>query len=206
MQHLKAQRGGTIIGFIIGLVIGLGIAVAVALIITKAPVPFINKLAHTPDKNDADPSAKIPDPNKSLYGRDAQNADSSANALGNSTGVLPPNSTVVITAPPATTAPVAALGSNAAATPPVASNAPTAADGKPTLLQAGAFTSGEAAENMKAKLALLGFEAIVSPTTKDGNAVYRVRLGPYSHIDDLNRVRGRLAENGIDASLVPQSR
>ena len=83
MQHLKPQRGGTIIGFIVGLVIGLGIAVAVALIITKAPVPFINKLAHTPDKTEVDPAAKIPDPNKSLYGRDAQNADTGSAVLGN---------------------------------------------------------------------------------------------------------------------------
>jgi cell division protein FtsN len=202
MQHLKAQRGGTIIGFIIGLVVGLAIAVAVALIITKAPVPFINKLAHAPDKPDVD-AGKIPDPNKSLYGRDAQNADSSAAVLGNQNGVLPPaNSTVVITAPPSsTTASTTALPQTAPSTA-----AATPVEGKPALLQAGAFATSDAAENMKAKLALLGFEAIVAPTSKDGSAVYRVRLGPYSHIDDLNRVRQRLAENGIDASLVPSAK
>ena len=119
--------------------------------------------------------------------------------------IPPANSTVVITAPPLTS--TNPSGVTPGTTPPqVASNTPTPADGKPTLLQAGAFNSSEAAENMKAKLALLGFEAIIAPTTKDGSAVYRVRLGPYSHIDDLNRVRARLAENGIDASLVPQSR
>jgi hypothetical protein len=29
-----------------------------------------------------------------------------------------------------------------------------------------------------------------------------VRLGPYTKVDDLNKVRQALAQNGIDASLV----
>jgi cell division protein FtsN len=198
---MKAQRGGTIVGFIVGLVVGLAIAVVVALVITKAPIPFINKLAHAPDKGDVDPG-NIPDPNKSLYSRDAQ-ASGAAPVLGNTVTTTPgaaaANPPLVVTATPA---PVPAL--NAAAAP--AAGAAAAQDGKPTLLQAGAFNSGDAAENMKAKLALLGFEAIVAPSTGSGATVYRVRLGPYTHIDDLNRVRARLAENGIDASIVPQTK
>jgi cell division protein FtsN len=199
---MKAQRGGTIVGFIVGLVVGLAIAVVVALVITKAPIPFINKLAHAPDKNDIDPG-NIPDPNKSLYSRDAQ-ANGQAPVLGNSVTTTPgaaaANPPLVVTATPAA---VPALGAAATPTAPPAGNVQ---DGKPTMLQAGAFNSGDAAENMKAKLALLGFEAIVAPSTGSGATVYRVRLGPYSHIDDLNRVRSRLAENGIDASIVPQAK
>ena len=200
MRQLKAQRGGTIVGFIVGLVVGLAIAVVVAMVITKAPIPFINKLAHAPDKNDVDPG-NIPDPNKSLYSRDAQ-ANGGAPVLGNAVvttpGAAAANPPLVVTATPAAV-PVLPTGSTAPA-------ASSAQDGKPTLLQAGAFNSGDAAENMKAKLALLGFEAIVAPSTANGTSVYRVRLGPYSHIDDLNRVRSRLAENGIDASVVPQGK
>jgi cell division protein FtsN len=199
MLQIKAQRGGTIVGFIVGLVVGLAIAVVVAMVITKAPIPFINKLAHAPDKSDVDPG-NIPDPNKSLYSRDAQAG--SAPVLGNTVTTTPSaaaaNPPLVVTATPAA---VPALPS---ATPQP--SAGSAQDGKPTLLQAGAFNSGDAAENMKAKLALLGFEAIVAPSTANGTSVYRVRLGPYSHIDDLNRVRSRLAENGIDASIVPQGK
>ncbi|MBI4124293.1 MAG: SPOR domain-containing protein, partial [Betaproteobacteria bacterium] len=29
-----------------------------------------------------------------------------------------------------------------------------------------------------------------------------VRLGPYTKVEDLNRIRQALAQNGIDASLV----
>jgi cell division protein FtsN len=190
MQQSNAQRGGTVVGFIVGLVLGLAIAVVVALIITKAPIPFVNKLAHSPDKVDTDPG-KLPDPNKSLYAHDA-NSEGSPAVLGNTPDLAPTNTVTAPTTP-------AVVATNTPATP----SAPTPADGKPALLQAGAYTSGDAAENMKAKLALLGFEANVSSSTRDGAQVFRVRLGPYSHIDDLNRVRQRLAENGIDAGVVP---
>lgn len=193
MLQMKAQRGGTIVGFIVGLVVGLAIAVVVAMVITKAPIPFINKLAHAPDKGDVDPG-NIPDPNKSLYSREGQAGNPPV--LGNTVTTTPStaaaNPPLVVTATPAAVPALPAAGG--------------AQEGKPTLLQAGAFNSGDAAENMKAKLALLGFEAIVAPSSANGTSVYRVRLGPYSHIDDLNRVRSRLAENGIDASIVPQGK
>src|SRR5207247_141794 len=31
---------------------------------------------------------------------------------------------------------------------------------------------------------------------------YRVRLGPYTRVDEINRVRQQLAQNGVDASLI----
>jgi cell division protein FtsN len=194
MLHKKAQQGGTVVGFIVGLVLGLAIAVVVALVITKAPVPFINKLAHSPDQAPVDPG-NVPDPNKSLYSKEGQPASPVLGNVAPSSGnVAPANPPLVVTASPAPVAP--------STVPPPANMA----EGKPTLLQAGAFNSGEAAENMKAKLALLGFEAIVAPSTNNGTTVYRVRLGPYSHVDDLNRVRQRLAENGVDANVVPQGK
>ena len=36
----------------------------------------------------------------------------------------------------------------------------------------------------------------------DKGASCRVRLGPYRKVDEINRVRQALAQNGIDASLV----
>jgi cell division protein FtsN len=56
---------------------------------------------------------------------------------------------------------------------------------------------------LKAKLALLGQEASVEPTNVPEKGVwYRVRLGPYSRVEEINRVRSQLAQNGIDGSLV----
>ena len=54
-----------------------------------------------------------------------------------------------------------------------------------------------------AGLAILGYESSVEPANlPDKGTWYRVRLGPYSKVDELNKVRQALAQNGIDASLV----
>ena len=70
-------------------------------------------------------------------------------------------------------------------------------------IQAGSFQNPADADNQKARIAILGFESSVEPTSlPDKGTWYRVRLGPYTTLDDLNRVRRVLAQNGIDANLV----
>ena len=52
-------------------------------------------------------------------------------------------------------------------------------------------------------LALLGIESAVAPADVPGKGTwYRVRVGPYTKLDDINRVRQTLAQNGISASVV----
>jgi cell division protein FtsN len=72
------------------------------------------------------------------------------------------------------------------------------------LLQAGAFRSSQDADGMRAKLAFLGFEAKVLSAEVNGQTVYRVRVGPYAQLDDMNKARSRLAENGVEVSVVRQ--
>jgi cell division protein FtsN len=81
-----------------------------------------------------------------------------------------------------------------------------AADARPVeklYLQVGAFEDPTEADNLKARLALMGVEASVqrgeSPTA---GTVHRVRLGPYTRLDELNKVRGELAQAGIESNLV----
>ena len=70
-------------------------------------------------------------------------------------------------------------------------------------IQAGSFQNPADADNQKARLAILGFESSVEPANlPDKGTWYRVRLGPYSRLDEINRIRQALAQNGIDASLV----
>ena len=70
-------------------------------------------------------------------------------------------------------------------------------------LQAGAFQNMSDADNLKAKLALLGVEAkIQSATLADKVVWHRVRVGPYTNVDDLNRMRATLKQNGIETSLI----
>jgi len=71
------------------------------------------------------------------------------------------------------------------------------------ILQAGAFQNPADADNLKARLAMLGHEAGVEPTNLPDKGVwYRVRLGPYASVEEINRVRAQLAQNDVEASVV----
>lgn len=69
-------------------------------------------------------------------------------------------------------------------------------------LQAGAFANAADAEAMKARLALLGFEAKIQPGQEGEARLYRLRIGPYRSLDELNRARARLTQEGVDTMLV----
>lgn len=70
-------------------------------------------------------------------------------------------------------------------------------------LQAGSFQNEADADNLKARLALMGVEATVqSATLPDKGVFHRVRVGPFPNIDDMSKVRTTLAQNGIQASLI----
>lgn len=72
----------------------------------------------------------------------------------------------------------------------------------PIYLQAGSFQSASEADNQKARLALLGAEARIQQVMLQDKVWYRVRIGPYQKIDDVNHLRADLARQGIDANVV----
>ena len=173
-----SQRGTTLVGFVAGVVLGLAIAVGVALFITNAPVPFVTKVR--PASENVNPAAggQLPDPNKPLY----------SNAPAKAVSPDPPK------IDPAT--------DPKAAPPPAEKGNVFPAEDSRFLLQAGAFRTPDDADSMRARLALLGFDARVFPREQDGTTLYRVRLGPYGNLEDVNRIRKVMAENGIDVQLV----
>jgi len=70
-------------------------------------------------------------------------------------------------------------------------------------LQVGAFQTGEEADNMKAKLALQGFEAVVQTATiPDKGVWHRVRVGPLKNLDEINKAKSDLAANGFKTDLI----
>lgn len=77
-----------------------------------------------------------------------------------------------------------------------------AAVGATYFLQAGAFNNAADADEMKARLALLGFEAKVLSSQEGETLLHKVRIGPYKSLDELNRARARLTQSGMDTMLV----
>ena len=70
-------------------------------------------------------------------------------------------------------------------------------------LQIGAFQDEADADNMKAKLALQGFEAVVQTASIPEKGVWhRVRVGPLSDIDQINKIRGDLTTGGFNTDLI----
>lgn len=71
------------------------------------------------------------------------------------------------------------------------------------LLQVGSFKSGEDAEARMAELILLNLAPTIQKVTIDGNTTWhRVRVGPYRDRRQLDKVRRRLQDNGIDFLVV----
>ncbi|MDE2366266.1 MAG: SPOR domain-containing protein [Betaproteobacteria bacterium] len=70
-------------------------------------------------------------------------------------------------------------------------------------LQAGSFQNAGDADNLKAKLAMLGVEATVQDINLPEKGVWhRVRVGPFTSIDDIEQVRASLQQNGVQSSLI----
>ncbi len=74
---------------------------------------------------------------------------------------------------------------------------------KSYFLQVGAFQTEVEADNMKAKLALQGFEAVVQTATiPDKGVWHRVRVGPLNDLDQINKTKSELSSNGFKADLI----
>jgi cell division protein FtsN len=70
------------------------------------------------------------------------------------------------------------------------------------LLQAGAFEASGQAEELKARIALLGLGARVESARIGGRTVFRVRMGPYGSASELAEAKRKLEGGGLDAIAI----
>ncbi len=176
----KSGSGSLLVGILIGLLLGLGISLAVAWYINKMPTPFQPR-SNTPAKGDP---AKAPA--AEAANADEKNPKAEGKPRFDFYKILP--------------------GSEEPATDQQFKDAqqkPSPQAKEAFYLQAGAFQNAPDADNLKARLALMGMEATVQATTLPDKGVWhRVRVGPYTTVDDLNRARETLKQNGIDTTLI----
>jgi cell division protein FtsN len=229
VRHRQTQRGGTFLGLVLGLIVGLAIAVVIALYITKSPAPFKGNGSSSPaprptepgnvastlpnptqQAQQAQPGAEPADPNKPLWSK------TPAKPVGQSDqpAAQPPVATSRPAEVPASNGAVATRPAEKPAekpatrpaekpvADPIAEIAQADANKVGYLLQVGAFRSQDDADRQKANLAMQGFEAKVTDRDVNGVKMYRVRLGPFNRIEDMNRARDRLQSAGFDASVI----
>jgi DedD protein len=107
--------------------------------------------------------------------------------------------------PPATgnagaaAAPAAQSGSRPAQKPVATPPAPATGE---WLVQVGTFGQKDNADRLVARLKQRGFPAFVSPTTRNGKTLYRVRVGPAGTREAASDVAERLAAAGHPGQVV----
>ena len=181
------RKGGDSLwaGILAGMVIGVAMAAGVAWFLMKSPRPFLNKEQSALVKPD---SAKTPvAAEKPAAAGDGKQHFEFYKMLTDKQGA-----TVVVPAKPADKSQPAKS---------LSAGSKTGTGYEPQILQAGSFSNVNEAENLKAKLALLGIEAnIQSATIPDKGVWYRVRVGPYKSADEMNHARGFLKQNGVEST------
>ena len=71
-----------------------------------------------------------------------------------------------------------------------------------TLVQVASFRTSEAAESTRVALLFLDLKARVIPPSTSNGGWYRVVLGPFKTVRDMQAAADRLAKNGYDAQRV----
>ena len=179
VQMPRADASGSfLIGLFFGFLLGLGVAAGIAIYFFKTPIPFADR--PKPQDKPLATDQKAGDAPKSAKAEDKPRFD-------------------FYTILPGKEQPVTERQMRESAKQASKPGAPK----ESYFLQAGSFPNPSDADNLKARLALMGMEANVEPANVAGKGVwYRVRLGPCTRVDEINRVRQQLTQNGIDVSLV----
>ena len=171
-QAGPARSGGSIVSFSAGVAVGLIVSAAVAAYITLTPPPFEDRGLRKPEPPVA-----------------TKNSAATPSAAQEPAEPPPPPPEAVAPPPPP---PLADPKGVPLAEPP----------GTTYFLQVAAYRSVDEADQMRARLAILGFEASVSQVRRDSTVFHRVRLGPFSDFEVLNRTKVGLSENGLESTVV----
>lgn len=70
------------------------------------------------------------------------------------------------------------------------------------ILQAGSYKDFAEADRIRAQLALAGIESSVQRVSVDNDTWHRVRIGPITDLDELNRIRQKLSEADLDVLVI----
>jgi len=187
-RHCGArQSGNTVVGVAVGLLIGVLIAVGIALYINFGPKPFAQK---------------------------SESKDATQSAPASSTAAVPASEPIALPGKPGDKPVVQQAdkpsydfykilpGGDAASVPVSAPSGEPAAPDK-LYLQAGAFQDPAEADNLKARLALMGLEAGVQKVdTADKGVLHRVRVGPFPGPGEADTAHAKLAQEGIETVIV----
>jgi len=70
------------------------------------------------------------------------------------------------------------------------------------VLQAGSYKNFSDADRIRAQLALQGIESKVQKVSVDADTWHRIRIGPISNLEELNKMRQKLRQSDIDVLVI----
>ena len=70
------------------------------------------------------------------------------------------------------------------------------------IMQAGSFRNYQEADKLKARLALMGIESRIEKAKVGGTTWNRIKIGPFSKISSVNKIRSQLRKNDIDTVVM----
>ncbi|HTH94207.1 MAG TPA: SPOR domain-containing protein [Rhodocyclaceae bacterium] len=194
------QAGNTLVGVFVGLVLGVVIAAGVVWYLNRSHSPFQDKGLRTSGPAVVAPTGTTASPPAQTNASSGSAPDSLPAKPGDKQrfdfyNILPGGSDTA----PAPNAPPPTASGNAAAN----SAAADATVNDQYFLQAGAFQNKAEADNLKARLALIGIDSSISEVAvPDKGKMYRVRSGPYAKADAMNLARTQMSQGGIQATVV----
>ena len=187
----STQRGGTLIGIALGLLAGVLISFGVVWYLNKTPLPFVQKVTKPETKDGTNATKPVPLPGKP----GDKPIDKGGEKKFEFYDILEGKK-------PATSGTVGTVGTAGNAPAPTAQPEPAPAGGG-AYLQVGAFQKKADADNLRARLAMLGFEAgVVTGEVPDKGTMHRVRIGPFVNPEEMNRARAQLSQQGVPATVV----
>jgi cell division protein FtsN len=212
-----------LLGMIIGLLLGIVISLAVALWLNRLNNPFLEKGKQVEPVAKFAPAQPQPPAEAAKAAQQAAKGKLPGDKAADKppekepdkaakTGerprfefyqILPGDKAAGEKEKEAATPPSAPRPPSLAGSKPGSASAPRPHSGETYWLQAGAFTEEREADNLRARIALTGLEASVRPVAvPDKGTLYRVRLGPYQSLDDANRIKSALSQNGVGAAII----
>lgn len=181
--------------FFIGLLIGIGIAGGVAFYLNTAKTPFVDKNFNANANNNV--------------------TDKGQNSSG--TLILAPGTKMQYTAPGQTQA--QAQNKNNSSKPinydfydvlqgkkdlndkPIAASSPEKADAV-YFVQVGAFSNPDLANDLKARLALLGYDSKIKTRQGDNATINKVIIGPLDSLDKAKSLSEDLKQQNIASTII----
>ncbi len=198
MDTSELKTGTFFFGGLIGFVTGLVVAGVLAIWIYQS-TPFRPETAPLAKLEPVKPKVEAKSTGQTgVLAKDEKKAEAER--------IVPPGARPDASA----SAPVASESAASKAAAKAAASAATAPEPSPSAeprsrlwLQVGAYVNRQDAENQRARFAVLGYEAqIQSADIPEKGTVHRVRVGPYRDPDEAGKVRGDLARQGIEVTVV----